>query len=234
MLLKVRTIQQLLALLISLSLILPSATVNQVFAQSSDNLSDAQPPVIEHESTGQGRAGDTQVISAKINDDQSLLAAVLFYRFSGDEQFNSVDMQLVDGESVFSASIVTSASDVRDIEYFIQAEDTAGNRAIKGFTFDPLVFKIYPARTTTDSADAVNSSATPTEEIATESRDQTVQTPASSGSVESNSRGRIMWGLVGLLAVVGIAVLLNQDDDDDSPSPLELADHNGRLLAIEW
>ena len=169
----------------ALSLFLLSVVTLNVQAQSTD----VQPPEIEHEeSSDKGLAGETQTFTAAITDDQRLASVILFHRLAGDDNYLSSEMLPVSGTTVYSASIAITAEDPRDIEYYIQAEDFGGNKALKGFAFDPLVREI--------TFDAV------------------VVGTIAQGPVSTTSRNRrILWGAIGLVVVAVLATQLSSDSD---------------------
>ena len=243
-----RALRKLICCLASFTMVAVSVLANPVVAQTTSELSDTEPPVIEMDQVEQGIAGQMQVFAVNVTDDQSLLAVLLFHRLSGEEKFNSVDMAALEGTDEFSVSIPSSADDVRDIEYFIQAEDTAGNRSIKGFTFDPLI-RVMSAPTAlaavVDPETDTTNSSQPTTGITAEAAGIESDEDPTEGTTEpqqnvaaqeaSGGRGRLIWGIVGLLAVAAVAVALSQDDDDDdSPNPITLNDNGGRALSIQW
>lgn len=161
-----------------------------VHAQSAD----VQAPTIELEEIENGIAGETQTFTASVTDDQQLVSVILYHRLAGDENYLSTEMMPISGSAVYSASVVITTDDPRDIEYYIQAEDFGGNKALKGFAFDPLTRQI--------SADVVA--------VAT-----ITQPPAA-----TMSRNRkIMWGVLGILALGLIVSQANSDSDDGGGTP---------------
>ena len=166
---------------LSLVMVLLSIVSPMANAQSTTSL-DLTPPVIKYEPVTSGKAGEAQLFVAEVLEDRSLLSVILYHRFSGDGPYASTEMLAENGGSMFSASVVTDLSDIRDIEYYIQAEDGDGNRTIKGFAFDPLVRQIR-----TENAEKLAATAAATSSAASES---------------SSGGSRWMWGVLGLLVVV--------------------------------
>ena len=107
---------------------------------------DTEPPIIELEEIPEGVAGQNQVFTALVADNQQLKDVRLYYRFAGTQSFSRVEMEVLSNTDYYTASIETSEGDDRDIEYYIQARDEAGNRVVKGFAFDPLKRGLIPAR----------------------------------------------------------------------------------------
>lgn len=161
-----------------------------LWAQSSLQL-DLEPPVIVLEEQKTGVAGADQLFSVEVTDDRRVTSVVLYYRYKGDAQFTSVPMGNEIGTSQFTHTLQTSAADPRDLEYYILAEDPAGNRSIKGFVFDPLV------RTLTSDVSPV--------------------TPVAGESASGFDR-RIWWGLAGLLVIAVVAGASGGDGGGSSTS----------------
>lgn len=137
---------------------------------------DVTPPTIVLEEIEDGLAGETQTFTAQVSDDIKLASVVLFHRLAGDPNFLSSEMLPVANSSVYSASVTHSTDDPRNIEYYVQAEDFGGNKALKGFAFDPLVRVMSP--------DIVAIAAT---------------TPTPTAKVSRNRK--LLWGALGLIAV---------------------------------
>ena len=117
-------------LLISSLAILPS----HVFAQSNDF--DA--PVITLVVVDEGVRGETQVFSATITDATSVASATLHYRLGSDGAFNSAPMSNIQSTDIYTASVDTSQTIASVVQYYIEARDESGNRAVEGFAFDPF------------------------------------------------------------------------------------------------
>lgn len=118
----------LLLAIVSATVPLPS------LAQSAD----VQPPSIELQVTPEGVSGDAQVFTATVTDDQTLDRVVLHYRLSGQgSAFSGVPMLPIGDTAIHSATIESTA-DHNLVQYYIEAIDSSGNRAVEGFAFDPL------------------------------------------------------------------------------------------------
>ena len=100
----------------------------------------------------------------------------------------------------FSVTIPTNPSDLRSIEYYIQARDEAGNRTVNGFAFDPY--------TRTLSESPLTISADPISNISS------AENQPSTAPVFYKRR----WVQItlGILAVGAVASLASGDDGDDS------------------
>jgi len=108
---------------------------SSAMAQSAD----IEPPMIELEQIKQGVAGQDQVFTALVSDDNGVDGVRLYYRFRGQQAFNSLPMKALGSSAYYVGSIETLSDETRPIEYYVQALDTLGNREVNGFAFEPLV-----------------------------------------------------------------------------------------------
>ncbi len=154
---------------------------------------DLEPPTIALEEIEKGIAGEMQTFTATITDNQQLVSVVLFHRLAGDENYRSTEMLPIADSDIHSASVAITTDDPRDIEYYIQAEDFGGNKALKGFAFDPLVRMISP--------DVVA--------IAT----------VAAGPTPASRNRKFLWGAIGLIAVVVLATQAGGSDSGGSAPP---------------
>jgi len=125
-------INKFIAISLAIAMQLPTATV--AVAQSSP---DIRSPVIELEVIAESAADNSQVFTAQVIDDKLLKDVLLYYRRAGQQPFTPLAMLQVPNSDNYSASLVTEPTDLRAIEYYIQARDEGGNRSIEGFAFDP-------------------------------------------------------------------------------------------------
>lgn len=146
---------------------------------------DVEPPVIEYESIAQGVLGDTQVFSTSVVDDKELVEVTLYYRFGSDAPYDSVSMIALAGTSIHTASVPTFPDSEPVLQYYLEARDSAGNRSIQGFAFDPLE-RVLVAAESAEPQTAVGAS----EPLAT----------------DGISTGRkVFYGVLGILAVGALA-----------------------------
>lgn len=92
---------------------------------------DVTPPAIDHTAAGNGQPeGAGVLVSALITDAESAIAnATLFYRSQGQATFSS--LTLVDqGSDRYEATIPDTAVVPPAVEYYLQADDAAGNSAL--------------------------------------------------------------------------------------------------------
>jgi len=116
------------------------------------NSVDIEPPTIEMEETQAGIAGEAQVFTAFVQDNIGLRDVKLYYRYSGQQPFRNIPMEPLSDSGYFSSTIPTSSSEIRALEYYVQARDQNGNRVVRGYAFDPLVRSLSPAIAGTEAA----------------------------------------------------------------------------------
>lgn len=124
-----------------LSFLLLSMTSSIGHAQSTDTA----PPLIELEELTEGTADRTQVFTAQVTEDDELAGVTLYYRRAGQLPFTPAPMEALGTTGYFSVSIPTDFDDVRTIEYYVQAQDEAGNRTVSGYAFDPYQRTLTPS-----------------------------------------------------------------------------------------
>ena len=157
-----------------ITLLIIGSIVESAHAQSTDITA----PVLLLDEIDQGVLGETQVFSARVTDDVALKSVTLFHRLSGDEAYIASSMNQVGSSDVFAVSLPSTTDDIRDIEYYLQVEDTGGNKSLSGFAFDPLI-----------------------REMSFESRPAAVPVGKIRKSMSRNQR--LLWGLAGIL-IVGV------------------------------
>lgn len=131
--------------------------VSAAYAQSG--AIDVEPPLIEHDVVSAVEADIRQSFFASVVDDNQLDSVSLYYRFENDPAYSSVLMNRVSYSSTYIAHIPTDASSDRNIEYYIQARDKAGNRTVRGYAFNPLVREIRAPESAASSTVADNAPA---------------------------------------------------------------------------
>jgi len=158
---------------------------------------DVDPPLIEHVVRDGVEASSWQVFSATVVDDEELDRVRLFYRFAGETVYSSLVMNRVSFSSTWTARVPTETTDIRAVEYYIDALDQSGNRTIHGYPFNPLTRHIV------DSSD--NKAADDASEAANTVADTDKQT---------GSRKRGLYYLAGAVAVVLMAGLARRGGND--------------------
>lgn len=105
---------------------------------ASAQTTDVDPPVVELEVVTEGVQGETQVFSATVNDNTSVLSVILHYRFNDSSNFESVPMTAIQGTDIYTASVDTTGVSAGVIQYYLEAKDAGNNRTVEGFAFDPF------------------------------------------------------------------------------------------------
>ncbi len=163
---------------------------------------DTLPPIIELETIETGVAGQDQVFTALVADDGDLLDVKLYFRYAGQQAYQTVNMDPLASTSFYLATLTTPAQETRAIEYYVQARDIAGNRAVEGFAFEPLVRQLTPPQNAPSNTDTQQDTAT-----------ETAQSPEFQGEPESG--GIKIWQIVlGVLAVGALAGLAASSGGD--------------------
>lgn len=114
---------------------------------------DVEPPLIEHNIVSSVEAATRQSFFATVVDDDELDSVSLYYRYQNDTAYSAILMKRVSFSSTYIAHVPTAVTNERDIEYYIQARDKAGNRTVRGYAFNPLVREIKLAGPTPVVAD---------------------------------------------------------------------------------
>jgi len=146
---------------------------------------DIDPPVIEHEALITGVPGESQVFNAEVFDDRGLESVQLFYRSRPGGDYESVVMTSED--TTFTATVDTQLGQ-REIQYYIEALDTGGNRVLKGFPFFPLV--------------------RPLESVSVN--------PASQVNTEPEPNNKVIYVLLGI-AAIGLLAAMSSDKKTGEP-----------------
>jgi hypothetical protein len=197
-----KSVLQHLIVLCLLALSLSVYSMKPAFGQNIDTVG----PVIEVEELVEGEAGQTQVFTVLIAEDVLLRDATLYYRRAGQLPFITAPMQALGDTGYFSVSIPTDDTDLRTIEYYVQARDDAGNRSISGFAFDPYQRRLQPSSNISANA-------------ATQASVESIPTP----SEEANTpilRQRWVQITLGVVALGILASLANSDGGDSQVVPL--------------
>jgi hypothetical protein len=77
------------------------------------------------------------LVHATVSDDVAVRHVRLFFRVEGADAYRSIEMTPGKGDS-YTGTIPAHRRSDRAIEYFIQAEDSTGNIALRGGAFEPL------------------------------------------------------------------------------------------------
>jgi len=171
-------------------------------AYAQSDLTDVEPPLIEHNVNESVEAAERQSFIATVVDDAELDSVSLYYRFQGDPTYNSLEMNRVSYSSTYIAHIPTDTNSARNIEYYIQARDKAGNRTVRGFAFNPLVREINGSNGSNGAVAEPN------------------PPPASSSESEpAGKRKTILYVVLGVLAAGAVAAAMDTGGDDPPACP---------------
>jgi len=165
--------------------------LSAAYAQS-DSI-DVEPPLIEHSVIDAVEPTERQSFIATVVDDDELDSVSLFFRFQDDPTYTNIEMSRVSFSSTYIVHIPTDPDSSRNIEYYIQARDKAGNRTVRGFAFNPLMREIN----------------------APDGAVEPISTSAPPAKVESRGKGKtLLYVVLGVLAVGAIASAVDLGGSD--------------------
>lgn len=115
----------------------------QLVSTSAYANGDVQAPSITHQPTNTaiGYKNDFP-ISATVVDNVKVAEVLLFYRTIGDKEYSQIEMKPTHEKDVYLAEVPSWKLEKPGIEYFIQAEDNAGNSVLYGFSFSPVAIQV--------------------------------------------------------------------------------------------
>jgi len=163
------------------------------------------------------RADTKQVFTAQAFDDIGLSDISLHFRRAGENVFVKTLMEPVGDTGYFSVALDTDPSDLRSIEYYVQALDLNGNRTVSGFAFDPFIREITASVSELTSNDTsisidVNDSKTDSEiAVANAQNENPVEQP------KTNSISSRQWLYIAL-GVLAVGVAASQLGGDGGSS----------------
>jgi hypothetical protein len=128
---------------------------------------DVESPIIELEPVLETEAGNTQVFTALVADDKLLKDVALYHRRAGRQAFERIEMQPLGTIGYYSVELPTDPTDLRTIEYYVQARDQGGNRTVSGFAFDPYQRTIKAAPQAIEPTAITRPAVTEVEAVAT-------------------------------------------------------------------
>ncbi|ASJ75430.1 hypothetical protein [Granulosicoccus antarcticus] len=179
-------------------------------AQEIDPETDSLPPIIELEQLTEGVADRSQVFTVQIAEDRELQDATFYYRREGQLPFTPAPMEALGNTGYYSVSIPTDRSDLRTIEYYVQARDLSGNRTVSGFAFDPYRRTLQPSIDPLQSSDSSGNA-----QIRSQTDGAPTTSPRKAGNDSPLLQRRWVQITLGILAV-GVVASLAQDDSEDS------------------
>jgi len=173
-------------LLVSLVAVMPADALAQA--------TEADPPQIQLETVDQGVRGDNQVFTATVTHSTGVESVTLHYRLADEDDYQVLAMTALASTDIYTASVETRGTEATVIQYYIEARDAAGNRAIRGFAFDPL------QRELVDSTAAVAESTT--------------------APIEATVSGKrkILYGVLGIAVLAGLVAAAGGSDSGNTQS----------------
>jgi hypothetical protein len=198
-----KSVVQHLSLVWLLVMILSVISTQSVFGQNIDTVA----PIIELEELAEGEADQTQVFTVLIAEDVLLRDAALYYRREGQLPFTPAPMLALGDTGYYSVSIPTDKTDLRTIEYYVQARDEAGNRTVSGFAFDPYQRRLKPSSKITASP-------------STQTTVQPIPTTSEDHNVPPLLKQRWVQVTLGVVAVGILASMASSGGSDSQVVPL--------------
>ena len=168
------------------------AFFTQLLSVNAVAAADVQAPVIIHTPTETPvKEGQAFVITATVTDDVLVEEVLLFYRTIGQKEYSRIKMRALSSSNDYSATVPGWKLLKPGIEYFIQAEDKAGNSVLYGFSFSPVAI-------------AVASKAPLQPESTIPKADSTAFASKASSKTKSSSK-KWLWIGIGAAVVAGLA-----------------------------
>jgi len=186
--------------------------ISPISVYANDELSlpgfDITAPLIEHDANEVNlRKGIGNVIKATVTDDIGVGEVSLFFRPEGNDRFIRIQMRPAKAKNIYAATL--PELDSGNMEYYIQATDTSGNKILKGKQFIPLIAKVNGSTTTPPSGDQ-------DEPIAPV---PIIQTQISAEKEEKTGISKWVWIGAGVLAVGAIAAASSGGGDSGGGNP---------------
>jgi len=106
--------------------------------------SDKTPPEIQHDPiTSRVAPGNAVIVAATAHDESGVKEVMLYYRSGGVGEYQAVLMKAA-GDDKYEVSIPAEQVQQPNVEYYIEASDTAGNTVSRGGRFFPLTVSVVP------------------------------------------------------------------------------------------
>jgi len=207
--------------MMALSVALVGMTPHQLLAQSANP--DFTAPQIEHELIDSADPSVAQTVAVSVVDEDAVSEVILFYRFGGTEVFEQLQMTpSAAQESEYSVQIPIVDANATQLEYYIQAEDLAGNKSLKGHSFNPFVRRFVEP---TQPAPIDTSKSTTS--VLVDSSEPNTTPPA-----KKSKTIYYVLGAVALAALAGFALSGSGDDGGSSSSAPGCAGSDCELTLI--
>ncbi len=186
---------------ITLSLAIALSPVSGLMAQT-----DTEAPVLIHRQIDSGVAGELQTFLARVSDDYSIENVTLHYRQDDSGEFKILQMRpLIDSIGEYMIAVETERNAYPGMQYFIEATDTSGNKANRGYAYAPIVLPLTaPTTTNNETPGPIVDVSSPTPTPTTEST-----------GLEINPT----YILAGLGALIALGALASSGGGDTDPTP---------------
>lgn len=137
---KAQVIRRATAFLMATLLAVTQVLMGIASAQVTDN---EAPVVIHRQAESAGIAGELQTFLARVSDDFEIAKVTLYYRQSEVGGFQQIPMRsLLDSIGEYMIAIETDTGEYEGLQYYIEAEDLAGNTASRGYSYAPIILPL--------------------------------------------------------------------------------------------
>lgn len=167
------------------------AMLSASFVPLAGAVDDTTAPIILHTQPDVIPAESEYELKATVTDDSGVKQVQLNLRAAGDEGNFRIEQMESSLESIYIYKFGSGELKQPGYEYFISAEDEAGNVEQSGFEFDPLNLRVGPA---------LSGAAPKPDDIAVSTTPSVV-----AEQQVSSKRSNVGWYLLGALAVVVLA-----------------------------
>lgn len=101
-------------------------------------------PTVTHQPISESVvAGSSYKFKVRVTDNVGIRSVILFYRTMGSKTYRSIAMRsTTQTEDLYTVVLEAEVITAPGIEYYIQAQDLAGNTVLQGHSFSPLTAKI--------------------------------------------------------------------------------------------
>jgi hypothetical protein len=164
-----------------------------LFSLADEIKADLYAPDIDHASLNEFKyESESLNLSAVVTDNVAVTKVILYYRAQGADSYRPLSMVQVVGTNLFTAHIPAESVRPPGVEYYLRAEDGAGNFKLKGYGFQPLFVGIRPIVERVETAN-----------------ERTLQQKKKNGS-------SWIWIALGSVAVAGLIAVVADSGNDNS------------------
>jgi len=207
------TLSRTLSLLLALCMTVLPVLTTIVQAQSNDF--DLDGPTIEHDRGEYDATATVQVFSASVVDNDTVSSVRLFYRLASDSDFVDKAMTQIAQSSVYTTSVDIADTPDAQIEYYIQAEDSAGNVVLEGYAFSPNTRILTTEQPSELALELTEEQETTGIIVANEPEAQSEPDK----QLEVKKRSNVLYYVLGALAVGAVAAAASGGSSDSGNNP---------------